>query len=88
MSKRGGWNGNEATRTERTTEMFEKLPRARPRVMMHWDDAGHDGNGPIGNFRCAHCGHRAGWLRATESEMRRGVPCPVCNAEPQSEPTK
>ena len=70
----------------RTVEMFDKPPRARPRVMMHWDDAGHDGNSPMGNFVCKRCGHRAGWLCCDENEMRRGVPCPNCSAEPQPAP--
>lgn len=63
-------------------ELFEDLPkppRARPRVMMHWDDAGHSGSGPMGNFFCKRCGYRAGWLEASEAEMRRGVECPHCN---------
>lgn len=64
--------------TARTAEMFEKPPRARPRVMMHWDDAGYT-TGPIGDFHCVRCGHRAGWLLATEEEVRRGIPCPNCN---------
>lgn len=63
----------------RTADMFEKPPRARPRVMMHWDDAGHSGASPMGNFVCKGCGYRAGWLEASETEMRRGVPCPHCN---------
>lgn len=62
----------------RTAEMFEKPPLVR-RVLMHWDDAGHDGGSPMGNFVCRRCGHRAGWLVCSEAEMR-GVPCPKCNA--------
>lgn len=62
----------------RTAEMFDK-PKIRRRVLMHWDDAGYDGDKPIGNFVCQKCGHRAGWLRCSEAEMR-GVPCPKCNA--------
>jgi hypothetical protein len=67
----------------RTAEMFSKLPRAKPRVMMHWLDAGHDGESALGNFQCPKCHFVAGWIRATETEMRRGVPCPNCNPEEQ-----
>ena len=66
-----------------TLEMFEKPPRARPRVMMHYDDAGCGANSMLANFFCPRCGHRAGWLETSREQMRRGVPCPGCNAEPQ-----
>lgn len=59
-------------------QSLPKPPRAKARVMMHWDDAGHNGPGPMGNFFCKHCGYRAGWLGASELEMRRGIPCPEC----------
>ena len=71
-----------------TLEMFEKSPkppRAAPRVMMHWDDAGY-ADGLIGNFFCQRCGHRAGWLKASVEEMRRGVPCPNCNPTTADKP--
>lgn len=33
-----------------------------------------------GHFKCKKCGHDAGWLfNFTESELRRGLPCPACN---------
>ncbi|WP_419737721.1 hypothetical protein [Ruegeria sp.] len=61
-------------------------PRMR-RVMMHADDRGQaPGLMPGwrtakgGHFTCGRCGHEAGWLfDMTDSEVRRGVPCPVCN---------
>lgn len=66
---------------EQMFTMPPKLPRAKPRVMMHFNDAGHDGESALGNFQCDRCRFVAGWVRATETEMRRGIPCPNCNAE-------
>lgn len=35
-----------------------------------------------GQFVCGRCGHDLGWLfNMQDSEIRRGVPCPVCNPE-------
>jgi DNA-directed RNA polymerase subunit RPC12/RpoP len=65
--------------------MFPKIHTPR-RVMMHWDDAGHSGSSPMGNFFCTRCGHRAGWLEASATEMRRGVPCPNCNPTTADKP--
>ncbi len=55
-----------------------KPPRAKPRVMMHMIDAGYAA-GQIGHFMCAKCGHDSDWVSATDTELRRGIPCPVCN---------
>lgn len=55
-----------------------KPPRAKPRVMMHWDDCGGQDD-VMGHFFCKKCGHAPGWLVCTYEELRRGMPCPKCN---------
>lgn len=43
-------------------------------MMLGWTNA------KGGEFVCRRCGHDAGWLfDMTETEIRRGVPCPVCD---------
>lgn len=69
-------------------DLFGRPPRRRRRVMMHAIDHGRaPGVMPGwrtakgGHFKCARCGHDGGWLfDMTDSEVRRGVPCPVCNS--------
>lgn len=64
-------------------------PRAKPRVMMHAIDVGQAPGKMPGwrttkgaHFVCQKCGHDAGWLfDMQDSEVRRGVPCPLCNKE-------
>lgn len=67
-------------------DLFGPLPR-KPRIKrMHAIDHGeapglmpgwHTAQG--GHFVCK-CGHDAGWqFNLTPSEIRRGLPCPVCN---------
>lgn len=61
---------------------------SQPRIVrMHAVDTG-DAPGLLpgwrttggGDFVCRRCGHEAGWLfDMSPSEIRRGVPCPVCN---------
>lgn len=67
-------------------DVFGPTPR-RPRITrMHAVDHGQaPGMMPGwktpkgGHFKC-RCGHDAGWLfNLTDSEVRRGVPCPKCN---------
>ncbi len=56
-----------------------KLPRKRPQKLMHVYDAGHDG---MVRMECGHCGHDDGWKMYPDksvSELKRGLPCPVCN---------
>jgi len=60
--------------------MFDKPPRAAPRVMMHWDDAGMDARG---HFVCRVCKYAAWYRDCTATDFKRGIPCPMCNAEPQ-----
>jgi hypothetical protein len=36
-----------------------------------------------GKFVCQRCGYDGGWMfDMLDSEVRRGVPCPVCNGDP------
>lgn len=62
-------------------------PRRTRRVLMHAADVGQaPGLMPGwrttkgGHFLCGQCGHDAGWcFDMTDTEIRRGIPCPVCN---------
>ena len=48
-----------------------------PGLMPGWQSA------QGGWFKC-RCGHDAGWVfDLTPTEIRRGLPCPVCNIEEQ-----
>lgn len=70
-----------------SVDLLGPIPRKPRRIMMHAVDIGQapgmmpgwtSANG--GKFVCRLCGHDAGWLsNMTETEIRRGVPCPVCN---------
>lgn len=60
----------------------------KPRmVRMHAVDAGQAGYMMPGwktekgaDFVCQRCGYEAGWIfNLSDSEVRRGVPCPRCN---------
>lgn len=54
--------------------------RSPPRVLMHIVDAGSFPDGKdAAHFRCRRCQHDSGWVYATRTEARRGVPCPTCN---------
>lgn len=76
----------------RQPDLFGPRP-SRPRLMrMHAADLGQaPGMMPGwrtstgGDFICHRCGHKAGWIfNLTISEIRRGLPCPICN--PGEEP--
>lgn len=63
---------------------------SRPRrVIMHAVDAGSAGylmpgwNTDQGaKFKCQRCGHDDGWtFNLSTTEIKRGIPCPHCNAE-------
>jgi DNA-directed RNA polymerase subunit RPC12/RpoP len=72
----------------RTADMFAepKPQRAKPRVMMHGDDYGYDGDITLGHMVCDKCGHVEGWLMFdNDTEAKRGVPCPQCNKRPNTE---
>lgn len=53
-------------------------PRRARRVLMHFDDVGV-ALGQIATFTCRKCGYDSGWLVSTDTEVRRGKPCPRCN---------
>ena len=54
--------------------------RRRPRVLMHAIDAGSFPDGKdAAQFACRRCNHNSGWIYASRSEARRGIPCPICN---------
>lgn len=58
------------------------LPRAARLKRMHVRDAGCD-NGLV-RLVCPHCGYDDGWSRhprRSVSELKRGLPCPECNAD-------
>lgn len=69
------------------SDLLGPKPPVRRRAMMHAVDQGtapgmmpgwRNSNG--GHFKCPKCGHDAGWLfDMTDTEIRRGVPCPKCN---------
>jgi hypothetical protein len=63
--------------TARTPALFPApgKPRAKPRRLLRYVDAGEVGFLLV----CPRCGHDAGWCRITDAEYRRGVPCPACN---------
>lgn len=67
----------------RTLDMFGKLPRKKPRVIMHFTDVGMGlGGETIATFQCPQCGHKTEWLICdTNTDVKRGEPCPVCNEE-------
>jgi DNA-directed RNA polymerase subunit RPC12/RpoP len=61
-------------------EIAPSKPRKKREWMMHMIDAGSlDNNRNIAQFRCARCGHESDWMEGTVTEIKRGVPCPVCN---------
>ncbi|HMM25705.1 MAG TPA: hypothetical protein PKA36_13015 [Pseudoxanthomonas mexicana] len=58
-----------------------KPARAKPRVLMHFTDVGCGAASElIATFACHKCGHETEWLVCdNDTEVKRGVPCPVCN---------
>ena len=64
------------------------LPRRPRRVLMAAVDIGQaPGMMPgwktakVSSWVCGRCGHDEGWLfDMSDTEIRRRVPCPVCNA--------
>ncbi|QDP55350.1 MAG: hypothetical protein Tp176DCM1853251_34 [Prokaryotic dsDNA virus sp.] len=68
-------------------ELFTKPPRAKPRVMAKLIDAGEAPDGQqVAKYQC-RCGWESGWINDSrpDSEMRRGTPCPRCNADMRAE---
>ncbi len=78
-----------------TPDLFPdtKLPRAKPRVLMHVSDASdcHTGRQedlgkPMCVMKCTRCGQESEWLVFdTVTEAKRGIPCPTCN-QPKETP--
>lgn len=72
-----------------TPDLFGARPKRRRRVMMHATDVGQPPysmkgwrTDKGGFFECKRCGHVAGWrFNMVESEIWRGIPCPICNQE-------
>lgn len=66
----------------RQAEMFAKPPRAAPRVMARLRDAGERPDGQqVALYQC-RCGWSSDWIveDRPDSQMKRGMPCPTCNA--------
>jgi hypothetical protein len=63
-------------RKMKQTTLFPKPHKPR-QVLMHVSEIGID----VARFSCK-CGFESDWLIATETEIRRGIPCPVCNGLP------
>jgi hypothetical protein len=67
----------------RAPPLFPDLPRL-PRIKrMRVKDAGQSGGCKVIWFACPHCSHETGWIRdeRTITQNRRGIPCPHCNPE-------
>lgn len=64
-------------------------PRQRPRKLMHMIDAGvnpYVGFDHIAEFKCKSCGFVSEWTpMPTITSIKRGLPCPQCNAAPKQE---
>lgn len=64
----------------RQPDLFHRPPRQPARKLMHFRDVGYiDGVGTAAVFGCHRCGHETDWTPATDTEVRRGIPCPNCN---------
>ncbi|MEQ8643121.1 MAG: hypothetical protein RID90_16890 [Marinovum algicola] len=60
---------------------LERPKRKPPRVMAKVADAGGD-SGTLVVYECSRCGWRSGWLdqsAKSNSDIRKGYPCPTCN---------
>jgi len=70
-----------------TTDLFGPVPRKPSVVRMRAIDHGQAPGLMPGwktaqgaRFRCWRCGHDDGWsFNMTVSEIKRGLPCPICN---------
>jgi hypothetical protein len=62
-------------------EPNEPKPRSKPRKLMHVIDAGpgYDKGHDMAQFECNRCGHRSEWEQHKFADIKRGIPCPVCN---------
>jgi hypothetical protein len=61
-------------------DIFGGKPRKPYQFKMHVCDAGGDNEEHIATFECRRCNEKTGWLSfKTITEIRRGIPCPICN---------
>ncbi len=68
---------------------FDRPKRKPARIMAHLVDAGGESD-PMAHYICGKCGWDSGWIvdRRSVSEIKRGVPCPNCNAAAELAHTK
>lgn len=74
-------------------DLFGPVQTKPRRAMMHASDVGEApglmpgwATATGGYFQCSKCGHDAGWLFNMQiSEIRRGLPCPRCNASEEKQ---
>lgn len=67
-----------------------KRPRVQRRWKMHVADAGPAPDGSdrqFVRFDCGRCGRESDWMFCdTITEAKRGIPCPICNDDPNERP--
>jgi len=68
-----GW----MTKSQLPLFAFTALPR-KPSRLMHFIDAG-PGSPNWARFKCGKCNHEIETHTATNADLRRGIPCPLCN---------
>lgn len=62
-------------------DLFGPVERKPRRVMLHARDSGIFPDGKLAaEFACTKCHYDSGWIYATSPDIRRGIPCPLCNA--------
>lgn len=57
---------------------FAVLPPKKRKVLMRFIDAG-PGSPNWAKFQCRKCQHEMETHTATNADLRKGFPCPVCN---------
>jgi hypothetical protein len=79
----------------RTKDLFSgtafSKPKRKRRRLAHFCDVGNvqcgdaeDLGKPLAEMLCPRCGWKSDWLIfENDSEVKRGIPCPICNAEKQ-----
>lgn len=69
-----------------SADLFPSAPRFRkkPRVLSHAIDAGNSDHGERtwAKLRCRNAHEWETHTDKTVTELKRGLPCPNCNAEP------
>lgn len=69
----------------RSADLFPEIRKIRnkPRVLMHFTNVSINdcvGSPILADMKCSRCGHNDGyWEFDTVTEVKRGIPCPVCN---------